>query len=183
MTFPDFSNTNFSGIPNAGTNIAQTNPYPMNIQSSTSPVSTFPGARVGDKRKASDITIQHANPYSPVEEGSRHAAEEDKRRRNTAASARFRVKKKQREQAMEKTAKEMTEKVSLLEAKINQLEMENKWLKAMVLEKTGKKVEEELSGRWREEKKAEMRESSTEKRNDGVGTKDDEDGEGEGEED
>lgn len=63
------------------------------------------------------------------------AAEEDKRRRNTAASARFRVKKKQREQALEKTAKDMSDKVQILEARVNQLEMENKWLKGLITEK------------------------------------------------
>ncbi|KAK8180364.1 uncharacterized protein BKA78DRAFT_239499, partial [Phyllosticta capitalensis] len=70
-----------------------------------------------------------------MEELSRLAAEEDKRRRNTAASARFRIKKKQREQQLEKTAKEMTDKVSSLESRIAQLEMENKWLKGLITEK------------------------------------------------
>lgn len=69
------------------------------------------------------------------EEVSRHAAEEDKRRRNTAASARFRVKKKQREQALEKTVKEAQDKHTKLEARITQLEMENKWLKGLITEK------------------------------------------------
>lgn len=63
------------------------------------------------------------------------AAEEDKRRRNTAASARFRVKKKQREAALEKSAKEMNDKVAALESKISQLETENQWLKKLILEK------------------------------------------------
>ncbi|KAL9118212.1 MAG: hypothetical protein Q9187_005247 [Circinaria calcarea] len=71
-----------------------------------------------------------------LEASSRAAAEEDKRRRNTAASARFRVKKKQREQALEKTAKEMTDRADALEARIAQLEMENKWLRNLVVEKT-----------------------------------------------
>jgi hypothetical protein len=69
------------------------------------------------------------------EEATRLAAEEDKRRRNTAASARFRIKKKQREQALEKTAKEMGEKVTALEGRIAQLETENKWLKNLITEK------------------------------------------------
>ena len=43
-------------------------------------------------------------PVIDLEEQSRSMAEDDKRRRNTAASARFRVKKKQREQALEKRA-------------------------------------------------------------------------------
>ena len=77
-----------------------------------------------------------------MEEQSRHAAEEDKRRRNTAASARFRVKKKQREQALEKQTKEMSDKVSSLESKVQQLEMENKWLKGLITDKNdGKTLE------------------------------------------
>lgn len=67
------------------------------------------------------------------------AAEEDKRRRNTAASARFRIKKKQREAALEKQAKDMSDKVSQLEGKVQQLEMENKWLKGLITEKSDAK--------------------------------------------
>lgn len=76
-----------------------------------------------------------SNRALTIEDVSRVAAEEDKRRRNTAASARFRVKKKQREQALEKSAKEMSDKVAALEQKISQLETENQWLKKLVLEK------------------------------------------------
>lgn len=61
--------------------------------------------------------------------------EEDKRRRNTAASARFRVKKKLREQEMERTTKDLQDKVKSMETKIMQLEMENRWLKNLVVEK------------------------------------------------
>jgi hypothetical protein len=75
-----------------------------------------------------------------MEEATRVAAEEDKRRRNTAASARFRVKKKQREQALEKTAKDMTDKVTLLEAENERLKTENKWLKNILIEKGEKAV-------------------------------------------
>lgn len=86
-----------------------------------------------------------AHPHAPpsngrvlsFEDASRMAAEEDKRKRNTAASARFRIKKKQREQALEKSAKEMTDKVTMLEGRISALETENKWLKSLVTEKHG----------------------------------------------
>lgn len=71
------------------------------------------------------------------DDDARNAAEEDKRRRNTAASARFRVKKKQREQQMEKTAKEMTDRVSSLEAKVAELESENKILRGLLTDKVG----------------------------------------------
>jgi hypothetical protein len=68
-----------------------------------------------------------ADPLAPVEE--------EKRRRNTAASARFRVKKKERELALEKTAQEMTERVVQLEGKVQGLETENKWLRGLIVEK------------------------------------------------
>lgn len=69
------------------------------------------------------------------EEASRVAAEEDKRRRNTAASARFRIKKKRREQDLEKSAQLMIEQATDLESKVTQLETENKWLKNLLVEK------------------------------------------------
>lgn len=104
----------------------------------------------GEKRKAEPISPP--NRMLSFEEASRLAAEEDKRKRNTAASARFRIKKKQREQALEKSAKEMTEKVTMLEGRISALETENKWLKSLVTEKHGgkddilKKLLKEFSG-------------------------------------
>ena len=63
------------------------------------------------------------------------AVEEDKRRRNTEASARFRVKKKVREQALERTAAEMTDKVRGLEERVRQLERENGWLRSLIIER------------------------------------------------
>ncbi|KAF7724388.1 hypothetical protein EC973_001113 [Apophysomyces ossiformis] len=65
-------------------------------------------------------------------------ADEDKRRRNTAASARFRMKKKLREQALEQKAKEITTKAENLEIRVKELEMEAKWLRALVVEKDPK---------------------------------------------
>ncbi|CAK7263898.1 hypothetical protein SEPCBS57363_000802 [Sporothrix epigloea] len=86
-----------------------------------------------EKRKADVLAPSpHATSF---DDQTRVAAEEDKRRRNTAASARFRIKKKQREQALEKSAKEMNDKMHALDTRIQQLETENKWLKSIVLEK------------------------------------------------
>ncbi|CAK7265620.1 hypothetical protein SEPCBS119000_001606 [Sporothrix epigloea] len=90
-------------------------------------------ASAAEKRKA-DVLAPPPRAAS-FEDQTRAAAEEDKRRRNTAASARFRIKKKQREQALEKSAKEMNDKVHALDTRIQQLETENKWLKSIVLEK------------------------------------------------
>jgi hypothetical protein len=65
------------------------------------------------------------------------SAAEDKRRRNTAASARFRLKKKEREAALEKRAKELEVKVSELEKECEGLRRENGWLKGLVVGVTG----------------------------------------------
>ncbi|KAI1481412.1 hypothetical protein F4774DRAFT_375244 [Daldinia eschscholtzii] len=92
--------------------------------------------QTGDKRKSADPAVPPRRQLS-FEEQSRLAAEEDKRRRNTAASARFRIKKKAREQALEKREKELSEKVGTLEGRIQTLETENKWLRELVMEKTG----------------------------------------------
>lgn len=69
---------------------------------------------------------------------------EDKRKRNTAASARFRIKKKLKEQEMEQRAKELHEKVANLEKKLKTLEMENKCLKNLILVKNEQKNSELL---------------------------------------
>lgn len=63
------------------------------------------------------------------------ANDDEKRRRNTAASARFRIKKKMREQEMEKNLKAMQQRLSEQDDRIKQLEMENTWLKNLVVEK------------------------------------------------
>ncbi|KAI9259606.1 hypothetical protein BDA99DRAFT_552047 [Phascolomyces articulosus] len=63
------------------------------------------------------------------------AADEDKRRRNTAASARFRIKKKMREQAMEQNVQEMKAKSERLQNRVNELELEVKWLRNLLIEK------------------------------------------------
>jgi len=127
----------------------------------------FGDPNVGDKRKAS-VSTNMPSPQD-MEEGSRVAAEEDKRRRNTAASARFRVKKKQREQALEKQTKEFQDKVSLLEGKVQQLEMENKWLKGLITDKNeGKSIQVEKD----------FGERSIDEHTTGVGTAADEESEG-----
>jgi len=71
---------------------------------------------------------------SNMDDAARAAAEEDKRRRNTLASARFRAKKKMREQALEKDHKEMAAKIEKMENRIKELELENKWLRGLVVQ-------------------------------------------------
>jgi len=79
---------------------------------------------------------------SPVEyNGTPVSPAEDKRRRNTAASARFRLKKKEREAALEKKAKDLEVKVNELEKECETLRRENGWLKGLVVGVTGGAVQ------------------------------------------
>ncbi|GAC99542.1 possible bZIP transcription factor [Pseudozyma hubeiensis SY62] len=75
--------------------------------------------------------IDTGNPEADAE-ANRLAIEEDKRRRNTAASARFRIKKKQREAALESAAKELQQRMADLEAENARLRTENGWLKSLI---------------------------------------------------
>lgn len=75
---------------------------------------------------------------------ARQIADEDKRRRNTAASARFRIKKKLREQEMERNTRQMQARIDELESKLKQLEMENRWLKNLVVERNEKRDVSEI---------------------------------------
>jgi DNA repair exonuclease SbcCD ATPase subunit len=154
--FTDFNNFGAAPIidPTLQPLPQQHSAYPLPTSYSTptsalSPLSSAPFDASSKKRKAEnslasvqhlDASVQHLDAsVQHLDEHGRVAAEEDKRRRNTAASARFRVKKKQREQALEKSAKEMSDRVTHLETKIQQLETENAWLKSLITEKSGGK--------------------------------------------
>ena len=49
-------------------------------------------------------------------------------------TARFRVKKKEREQALAKNAKELQDKVAVLEKEVDLLKKENGWLRGLIVE-------------------------------------------------
>jgi hypothetical protein len=152
---------------------SQPNPYPTfasPTSATVSPVAPGFDAAPGKKRKVS--SIESASQQS-IDEAARQAAEEDKRRRNTAASARFRIKKKQREQALEKTAKEMSDRVSVLETRIQQLETENTWLKSLITEKNGGKLSSPDIKTMLKKHEENAGERIGANRNDGVGTESD----------
>lgn len=142
----------------------------------TSPIADFEfesHPQPGSKRTASSLTPSTPSATEPknVEDQARIAAEEDKRRRNTAASARFRVKKKEREQALEKSAKEMTDKVKALEERIDGLENQNQFLKGLLLEKFGKEdLADQLQAFRRKSEEKEDGERSMGEPKHGVGT-------------
>lgn len=159
----DFQFADFSNFPNSIVDPSiSTLSHPQS--------STFPGGAPTFTSPVSAVSPVTPGFDQPIDETARVAAEEDKRRRNTAASARFRIKKKQREQALEKTAKEMSDRVSLLESRISQLETENTWLKGLITEKSGGKTStSEIRALL--SKHEENSERSTGNRTDGVGTK------------
>jgi len=172
FTFPDFnafsqapSYDNDGGISRVIHPIQTAHPIYPPSSSAGSPTSALVSPQVGEKRKAESLSEGRSPDF---EDASRMAAEEDKRRRNTAASARFRVKKKQREQALERSAKEMSDKVAALEGRINQLETENKWLKNLITEKNESK--EDVAALWKKYNQ-ESGDRKGSERKDGVGTK------------
>jgi len=71
-------------------------------------------------------------------EGDGTVITEDKRRRNTAASARFRNKKKQWVLNMERNVTSLSRQVDELEREASDLRRENGWLKEIVMLKTSK---------------------------------------------
>lgn len=145
------------------------------VNSSVSPITPGFDHLNGKKRKLDLVDLEDTHSEQHLDEPARVAAEEDKRRRNTAASARFRVKKKQREQALEKTAKEMTDRVNVLETRIQQLETENTWLKGLITEKSGEKSSSsEVSDLLRKHIEQNTAERSRNGHTDGVGTKSEE---------
>jgi hypothetical protein len=166
----DFPFNDFNQFPGSFADPSHTPLQPGQALYASSPAAGSPTSVVapsGTKRKSDSISTSPSDAQS-FEEASRLAAEEDKRRRNTAASARFRVKKKQREQALERSAKEMSDKVAALEGRINQLETENKWLKNLITEKNDSK--EDIAALWKKFN-AENEQRKGSERKSGVGTK------------
>ncbi|TVY45539.1 Regulatory protein [Lachnellula subtilissima] len=161
FNFPDFGSFAAPSTFGADSAPIQTT-IPPYTDSSSPTAGPSPSISGEHKRKAS------SSDAPDFEEASRQAAEEDKRRRNTAASARFRVKKKQREAALERSAKDMSDKVAALEGRINQLETENKWLKNLITEKN--ESNEDIAALWKKYNR-ESAERKGSERKDGVGTK------------
>jgi hypothetical protein len=117
----------------------------MTQQSASASTTTQPATKRARTSRASVSAEQSSpevsSPTSPDVEGNSAStplnAAEDKRRRNTAASARFRLKKKEREAALEKKAKELEVRVGELEKECEALRRENGWLKGLVVGVTG----------------------------------------------
>lgn len=142
--------------------------YTSPVSATVSPIAQGFEHSVGKKRK---LDTADSNSQQAIDEAARVAAEEDKRRRNTAASARFRIKKKQREQALEAKAKDMENKVTKLEARVQQLETENAWLRGLITDGSGGKTSSSDIRAMLNKHEESNSERSTGGRTDGVGTK------------
>lgn len=90
------------------------------------------------KQQQLQVKREAAEPVALLPEES-HDLSEIKRKRNTEASARFRIKKKLKEKQMQQQARELQERLQMLEKKLKTLETENKCLKQLILEKNEKK--------------------------------------------
>ncbi|KAG6817619.1 hypothetical protein H0H87_006247 [Tephrocybe sp. NHM501043] len=88
-----------------------------------------------------------SSDYDPNQtEAERIALAEEKRRRNTAASARFRIKKKQRTTNLERTVSDLTGRAEDLEREASDLRRENGWLKEIVMLKGSRIAGANLAG-------------------------------------
>ncbi|KAH8751446.1 hypothetical protein BGZ57DRAFT_934498 [Hyaloscypha finlandica] len=121
----------------------------------------FPHTPASPPPTSNPIRLFHDERLIPAPLSDAEA--EAKRIRNTAASARFRRKKKAREASLERQSREKREALAKLENRITELEDENKFLKGLILwkregreEDEGKEVEDsivvESERKWRERK-------------------------------
>jgi hypothetical protein len=108
-------------------------------ESSVVPIKVEP--MINEQVPTSDFVKIEANEHQDV---AVTASLNDKRKRNTAASARFRIKKKLKEQQMDTELKRLTDKVVNLEKTLKQLNMENKCLKSLILQKNDEKNQQLL---------------------------------------
>ncbi|ODV96468.1 hypothetical protein PACTADRAFT_49809 [Pachysolen tannophilus NRRL Y-2460] len=99
------------------------------------------GTLANDKSKKATTGITTSNHYNSFFKTSTISNRDpDKKSRNTAASARFRNKKKIKQQETERTLKILSDNINSYNNRIKQLEIENKILKDLVLEKNENNV-------------------------------------------
>lgn len=92
------------------------------------------------------LSVQQSSSPETLSSDNSSLHMSEKRRRNTAASARFRIKKKLREQQMEDDAKRLQDRLQVLEKKLKTLEMENKCLKSLIVQKNEQTSADLLEG-------------------------------------
>ena len=104
----------------------------MEKQDTDAPV-TIPKTSASTAQASDRVKLANTGNSQTDAETNRLALEEDKRRRNTLASARFRIKKKQREAALEMSARELEKQVNELKQENERLRSENDWLRRLIM--------------------------------------------------
>ncbi|PPQ62795.1 hypothetical protein CVT24_000489 [Panaeolus cyanescens] len=109
----------------------ETNPAATS-SSATAAAGTTSGA---PRRGQSTSSGPHSSssPEVDMTEAERQAISDEKRRRNTAASARFRIKKKHKTITLERSVSDLTGRAEELEREVADLRRENGWLKEIVM--------------------------------------------------
>lgn len=138
--FPQHSrqSTSLYSIASPTSSTVQTSPNGFSIRTPNSSEDTL--SNLGNSSSFSSFNNDGLTPSA----NGGSSAELDKRRRNTAASARFRIKKKLKEKQMENKILSLNELIKEFEVKIQQLEMENKLLRNLIIEKGSQKSDNEL---------------------------------------
>ncbi|KAG2156455.1 uncharacterized protein EDB93DRAFT_1247164 [Suillus bovinus] len=129
----------FSGVPHQA---MHSNLPP--VMSPTGPIPHFPSTMM-TTHSGFHSTVNEPTAFASSSTASPDASDnadeaaaiaEDKRRRNTSASARFRIKKKQKTLNLERTVTDLTGRTEELEREASELRRENSWLKEIVLLKS-----------------------------------------------
>jgi uncharacterized protein YhaN len=116
---------------------------PLSFSRPTSIPSSEPNVPTAKRARTRRVSVTRTESPNSREEGLppnlnlSPAKDSDKRRRNTAASARFRLKKKEREAALEGKVKELKTKMNELENECEDLQRENGWLRGLIIDVTG----------------------------------------------
>lgn len=110
-------------------------PYPPNLVKIESP-----GSVNGSEYSSGSVS----GHQTPISSGGGISSELDKKRRSLAASARFRIKKKLKEKELEEQISQLNDLVRNFELKIDELELENRLLKNLIIEKGNQDSDQEL---------------------------------------
>ena len=97
-----------------------------------------------DKKEGSSKAAEPSSGCSSATSSNTAGSGESARTAKGTASVRFRQKKKLKEQEMEKNIREAKEVADALQARIQQLEMENRLLRDLVVEKSHQRDSEEV---------------------------------------
>ncbi|KAI9011321.1 hypothetical protein BC832DRAFT_613550 [Gaertneriomyces semiglobifer] len=111
--------------------------YDLEVPRNTTRDSNEPLLNSADKQEETASGAKSDSQYERAEEP-------DKRRRNTTASARFRAKKKLREQAMERAARELTQRAEGLGDQLHVMHREVQWVRDLLIDRDGRETLRDL---------------------------------------